>query len=193
MLADLARGSLHAGLSPDLCCACQGGLQASTRVPPMDAQGCYVPAQHGQQCLLSTMCQLLSIHFHHLSSPTLSSLQLRAISHSPAALCPTSHYVLPPILCHIPPPASSGGVLSPTMHHLLSPVIPHPFCLPPCPISRFVPLPTPCHHLLRTSSGHTHYPTSCPKPYWPGNAKGKKAANPKQCTKACSSPLEFPV
>lgn len=126
-----------------------------------------------------------SVISHHVFSPVVHHLT------SPDA----SHCVLHPIICYLPSCAISHRLLPLAGCHLPSSAIPHPFHLPSRPISHFVPLPTPCHHLHlpRTSSGHTHYPISFPKLYWLGNADGKRAASPKPCTKACSSPLEFPV
>lgn len=187
-------GSPPCWAEPHLCLPNIVGFQASPRVPPMDAQGCCVPAQRGQQCLLSAMCHLLPTPFHHLSSPTVSSFQLCAISHLHLL------HVLHPIMCYLPSCAISHHLPPLAGCHLPSCTISYNLSSPIPSVSHHVPFPTlfhclPCHqlHLLRTSSGHTHYPTSCPKPYWFGNASGKKAANPKQCTKACSSPLEFPV
>lgn len=133
------------------------GLQASIMVPPMDAQGSYVPAQHGQQCLLfPTICHLLPNTSHHLSSPTMSSLQLCAIlplqllpivSYIP--LCATSHLVLYPTMCFLWLGAISHNVPSPITCHptsLLSPIMSHfPFC------STAYPMPSlpPSENLLR--------------------------------------------
>lgn len=182
----LAQGPLHAGLSPGLCLPSTRGLQPPTRVPPMDAQGSNVPAQHGQQCLLfPTTCLPSPVISPHVFSPAVGCLTCSA----------ASHCVLPPIIFHLPSCAISHHLLPLAGHHLPSPAIPHPFHPPSCRISSFIPLPTPWHHLhlLRASSGHTHDPISCPKPYGLGNADGKQEANPKPHTQECSSPLEFPV
>lgn len=115
-----------------------GGLQPSTRVPPMDAQGSYVPAQHGQQCLLfPTLCHLLSITSHHLSSPTMCSL----------LLCTISHLQMLPIVSCIPLSATSHLVPYPTICFLWQGAISHHLPSPIPSISHHVPFPTLFHCL----------------------------------------------
>lgn len=163
-------------------------------LPPVHAQGSWVPAQHGRHCLLfPTMCHLppSPITSHRLSSPTMRSLQLRDIS----------RLQLFPIVSHIPSPATSHLVPYPTIcflqlgaisHHVPSPITSH---FPPCAVSYPVPSPPPPKKLPRahTLSHLSSTPVSFPKPRWLGKTDGKQAANPKPRAEGCSSPLEIPA
>ncbi|XP_062495488.1 uncharacterized protein LOC134174484 isoform X2 [Pezoporus occidentalis] len=174
---DLAQGPLCAGLMPGREVAPwstaqrlhQGPSLQQGLLPTMGAQGSWVPAQHGQHCLLF-------LTMHHLpspSSPTVCSLQL----------CTISHLQLFPILSHIPSPATSHLVLYPTIcflhfgvisHHVPfpiachapSPAIPITCHLSSCPISHLMECLTRYHHfhLPRTSQECTHSPISLPPP-----------------------------